>query len=219
MHQRKYLGALLAMAALALAAPSPAHGQHAEPAAHNATTTQQPDTAHGADAQAGEKSIFGGGIGNVVWTTVIFLVVVFVLGTKAWPQILRVLDEREKSIRTSLENARREREDAEKLLVQYKQQIERARVDATAIVDEGRRDAEVVRRRIQDEAKKESDEMIARAKREIQLATDAAVKELYDRTANLAVDVAAQIVRKELRAEDHRALVLESIERMKASKN
>lgn len=182
------------------------------------------DAGHAApDAHGGGDTIidklFRGGIGNSLITLVVFGIVVLILGSKAWPSLIKVLHEREKLIRDSLETAKREREEAEKLLVQYKKQIEQARVDATAIVDEGRRDAEVVRRRMQDEARKESDEMIARAKREIQLATDSAVKELYDRTAELAVNVAGGIIKKELRPDDHRALVTESLQRMTATKN
>ncbi len=163
--------------------------------------------------------IWEGGVGNSIITLIIFGIVVWILGAKAWPPLLKTLDERSRQIRASLENARREREQTERLLAQYQQQIDQARKEATAIVDEGRRDADVVRRRLQDEAKREADEMIARARREIELATNTALKELYDQTAELAVRVAGGIIHKELRAEDHRGLVSESLERMKATRN
>jgi F-type H+-transporting ATPase subunit b len=201
------------LALLALYAVSATRLAAEEPHAPAATT-------HASDAHEGEKSsVFAGGIGNAIISLIIFGIVISVLGTKAWPPLLRVLHEREQSIHTALENAKREREAAEKLLAEYKRQIDQARVEATSIVDEGRRDADAVRRRIQDEARRESDEMVARARREIQLATDSAIKDLYDRTAELAVQVAGGIIRKELRADDHRALVTESLERMKASQN
>ena len=104
-------------------------------------------------------------------------------------------------------------------MTEYQTQLNQAREQATAIVDEGRRDAEVVRRRVHDEAQREADQMIARAKREIDLATDAAVKQLYDQTASLATNIASQIVGRELKAEDHQGLVKESLERMRASRN
>lgn len=164
----------------------------------------------------GQPSVFAGGIGNFIVTLVIFLIVIFVLKTYAWGPILTTLQERENQIRDSLEKARNERRLAEEMHQRYQEQMNRARQEATAIVEEGRRDAEVVRRRIQDEARRESDEMIARARREVRLATDAAIKELYDRTADLAVDVAGGIIRKELKADDHRGLVEESVRRMQS---
>ena len=201
---------LIALVALYAASASPLAAE--EPHAPAATSH--------ADPHAGEKSsVFAGGIGNAIITLIIFGIVVYVLGTKAWPPLLRVLHEREQAIHTALENAKREREQAEKVLAEYKRQIDQARSEASTIVDEGRRDADAVRRRIHEEARQESDEMVARARREIQLATDTAIKDLYDRTAELAVQVAGGIIRKELKAEDHRGLVAESLERMKASKN
>ncbi|TWT45139.1 ATP synthase subunit b [Phycisphaerae bacterium RAS1] len=189
------------------AAPAHAEAPASDPRAAGAT--------HG-DDHGGGGNIFAGGIGNVVWTTIIFLIVVAILGSKAWPPLLKVLKEREDSIRESLETARREREASEKLLKQYQHQLDEAGKKATAIVDEGRRDAEEVRRRIQEEARKEADETLARARREIQLATDAAIKELYDQTAALAIQAASNVVRRQLSAEDHDRLVGEALEQIRA---
>lgn len=163
------------------------------------------------------EKIFRGGVGNAVITLVIFGAVVYVLGTKAWPPLLRVLGEREQTIRESLEAARRERQEAEKRLAEYEARLDRARAEATAIVDEGRRDAEAVRRRIHEEARRESDEMIARARREIQLATDTAKKDVYDLAGELAVELAGRVIQKQLSAQDHHELLRESLESIRAS--
>jgi len=97
------------------------------------------------------------------------------------------------------------------LLADYTKKIDQARGDATAIVEEGRRDAEEVRKRIHAEAKGEADAMVARAKKEIEMARDDAVKQLYDRTVQLATNVAGKIVRKELSPGDHKRLLDESL--------
>jgi F-type H+-transporting ATPase subunit b len=143
--------------------------------------------------------------------------VIIILGKYAWKPLLNVLHERERTIRDSIENARRERAEAQRLLEDYKRQLEQARQEATTIVEEGRRDSEAVRQRIQEEARQQADEMIERARREIRLATDAAVKELYDQTADLAVQVASGILKREIKPDEHRDLVQESLERMKSN--
>ena len=168
-------------------------------------------------ASEGEPNIFAGGIGNAVVTLIIFGSVVLILKKYAWGPTLDVLQKREAAIRDALETARQEREAAEKLLTKYQAQIDQAREEATAVIEKGKRDAEVVRRRMQEDARKETDEMLARARREITLAKDTAVKELYDQTAALAVQVAGGIVKRTLSADDHKDLVAESLERMKAS--
>jgi F-type H+-transporting ATPase subunit b len=167
-------------------------------------------------AEGAKPDIFEGGIGNAIVTLVIFVAVVVILGKYAWPPLMRVLAEREQTIRESLEDARREREEAQVLLAKYTEQIEAARTEATGIVDAGRRNAEEVARKVQEEARKEAGEMVNRALREIQLATDTAKKEVYDVAAELAVDVAGRIIRKKLSPEDHQELVEESLERMRA---
>jgi F-type H+-transporting ATPase subunit b len=149
--------------------------------------------------------------GAAIWQIVVFVVLLLVLRAVAWKPILRVLNERESFIHDSLANAKREREAAESLLQEYRQQLERARGEAAEIIEQGRRDAEGVRERLLGEARAETADLTARARREIQLATDAAVKALYDRTAELSVQVASRIIGKALSAEDHRRLIEESI--------
>lgn len=171
---------------------------------------------HGAGDAGGKSNIFAGDLGNVIWTTVVFGIVVVILGRKAWPPLIQALNERENFIRQSQEQAKKLKEEADKLLADYKAQLDRARLEASAIVDEGRRDAEVVRKQIQEQARKESDEMVARAKREIKLATDAAITELYDRASTVAIDLAGGLIRKSLNTDEHRRLAKEALEQIRS---
>lgn len=166
--------------------------------------------------EGAKPDIFAGGIGNAIVTLLVFAAVVFILGKYAWPPLMRVLAEREKTIRESLEDAKREREEAERVLEKYTRQIEQARSEASGIVDAGRRNAEEVGRRVQAQTRQEAAQMVERAKREIRLATGAAKKEVYDLAAELAVAVAGRIIRKKLSPQDHKELVQESLERMQS---
>lgn len=174
------------------------------------------DDAHGEDPELIRMDI-GAIIGNVIVTLVVFIAVIAILGKFAWPVVLNVLNERERTIRESLESAKRERESAEQLLAEYKQQLDQARAEAAGIVEQGRKDADVARQRILDEARDETQDMTQRAKREITLATETAVKELYDQTAELSVRIAGRVIGKELSADDHRRLIEESIKEIRES--
>ncbi len=168
-------------------------------------------------AEGGEgPSLFTGDLGNILWSLVTFVVVLIVLGKFAWGPILGALQKREDFIRSSLELAKKDREEAEARLREYEEKLQAAREEASAIVDEGRRDAEVVKGRIEDEAKAGADAMLKRAKREISIATDSALKELYTHTARMATEVASRIIRKELDVKDHERLISESIEELSA---
>ena len=121
-------------------------------------------------------SLFAGDLGNSLWTLLIFVLVLVILGKFAWGPILKTLQARESFIHEALAKAKADRDEAEARLKEYEERLATARAEATAIVEEGRRDAEVVKRKIEEDAKHEADKMIERAKREIQLATDAATK-------------------------------------------
>lgn len=162
-------------------------------------------------AGGGENGLFIGDLGNAIWTLVIFLLVLVVLGKFAWGPILKVLKSREEFIRESLSSAKQEREESERLLKEYTEKINKAREEATAIVEEGRRDAEEVRKRIHSEARSEAEAIATRAKKEIEIARDDAVKQLHDQTILLATSVAGKMIRRELSAADHQALLDESL--------
>jgi F-type H+-transporting ATPase subunit b len=177
-------------AALAAAATEPAHGG------------------------GGEVSLFAGDVGNAVWTLVTFLLVVFVLGRYAWRPLLAALQQREQFIRDSLAQAQHDREAAQSHLAQVEERLARAREEASAIVEEGRRDAEVLKTRLESEARAEGDRLIARARREIELARSEAVRDLYERSAGLATEIAGRILRREVSAADHERLIAEAIEEL-----
>ena len=162
----------------------------------------------------GESSIFAGDLGNAIWTLVIFGLVLFVLGKYAWGPLLDSLQQRERFIRESLEKAQSDRESAEARLREYEEKLTAARAEATAIVEEGRRDADVVRRRIEEEARGEADKMVERAKREIQIAQQTAIKELYSASALLVTDLAGRVLGREVKPEDHERLIAESLDEL-----
>ena len=159
----------------------------------------------------GQGGPFEGNIGNALWTLVIFGLVVLVLGKFAWKPILGGLQQREEFIRASLTQAKADREAAEARLKEYSDKLISARAEATAIVEEARRDSEALKRRFQEETQVEANRTIERARREIKIAQETAVKELYVLTARLTTDVAGKILEREIQPADHERLIRDSI--------
>lgn len=167
-----------------------------------------------AAAPEGGYNIFAGDFGNVFWTLLIFALVLLVLYRYAWGPLLDTLQKREDFIRESLESAKTDRDAAEQRLEEYEARLTEARTEATAIVEEGRRDAEVLRHRIEEEARAETEKMIDRARREITIARETAVKELYEVSGRLATEIAGRIVDRELDPGEHERLIRASIAEM-----
>ncbi|MDX1502712.1 MAG: F0F1 ATP synthase subunit B [Thermoanaerobaculia bacterium] len=162
-------------------------------------------------AEGGNENLFAGDLGNAVWTLVIFVAVILVLGKFAWGPLLETLQKREEFIRESLQKARADREEAKAQLEEYTRQMRESRAQATAIVEEGRRDAEELRRKIEADAREEAERLVERARREIDLAKQTALKEIYEGAARFATQAAAKVIGREVAEADHERLIAESI--------
>ena len=167
-----------------------------------------------ASEDGGEVNLFAGDLGNAIWTVVIFVLVIVVLGKFAWGPLLEALQQREQFIRSSLQEAKSDREKAEFRLQEYETKLHEAAAEATQIVEQGRQEADKAKGRIEETARTESDKMLERAKREIDLARQAAVKDLYATSAELATDIAGKLLKREISAQDHERLIRESIEEL-----
>jgi len=207
---------LTALLATGLAARSGYVRADSHPPEAEKTAAASHDASH---APSSEPNILSGDLGNVVWTLAIFIVLLVLLGSLAWKPILTALQNREKFITESIAAAKRERQESERLMREYAEKMNKAREEATAIVEEGRRDAEALRRKIHEDAKKESAEMISRAQREIKIAKDTAVADLYQQVVEVATNLAGRITRKQMNAADHRGLLDESLAELGKLKN
>lgn len=167
----------------------------------------------------GGGNIFAGDLGNVIWTLVVFLLVVFVLGKFAWGPILSGLQQREDFIHDALAKAKSDRDEAAAQLKLYEQKLADARAAASALVEEGRRDADALRHTIEAKAKEDAEATLQRAKREISIAKETAIKELYTLSGRLATDIAGKIVQRELKPEDHEKLIRETLEQLAGRAN
>lgn len=176
-----------------------------------------PLIAAAAEAEGGAWSPFQGDVGNALWTWVVFLLVFFVLARFAWKPLLGALQGREDFIKSSLEQAKGERDQARVLLGEYEAKLASARDEIDAMIDEARRDAASLREREEAAAKAEARQIVERARREIQIATDTAVADLYERATALATLAAGKVLERELTGADHQRLIAESIRAVEAA--
>ena len=152
-----------------------------------------------------------------LWTFVIFIVLLLVLKKFAWKPISESLDRRERHIAENIAAAQRAQDDAKKMLADYERKLAGAADEVRAMLEEARRDAEGTKQQIVAEAKSAAHAEHERAMREIRTATDAAVEELSQRSADLAVALAGKIVSAKLTGEERSRLVQESLSKFVAS--
>ncbi len=150
--------------------------------------------------------------GLMIWTIVSFLILLVILKKAAWTPILKALDEREKGIKENIETAKLAREDADRSLEEYRQKLSEAHTEAQSIVSKARQDAERVGEELKVKHKTEADAILDKARKQIDLERQAAINEIRTEVANLAISAAEKVVGKTLDSEDHRRLVMESLE-------
>lgn len=144
--------------------------------------------------------------GTIVWTWVTFGALCLVLLGVAWKPINKSLAEREDRIGGQVKRAEEANAKAEALVAEYGAKLETVKTEAQAIIAEGKADAEKLRQKIEAQARTEADRLMAGAVRDVTLAKEAALAELREATADLAVAMAAKAVGKVLTAEDESRL-------------
>lgn len=152
--------------------------------------------------------------GLIIWTIVTFIVLLAVLRLVAWKPILAMLDEREKTIHESLEQARKAREEAETLMAQHREMIGKARQEMAAIIEKAQRDAEARRADILARAQKEAEEKAKQFTAELERQQRAAMRQIRDEAVDLVVAAASRLVQSELNEERHRKLVSGTLEEL-----
>jgi F-type H+-transporting ATPase subunit b len=146
-----------------------------------------------------------------IFTAVIFAVLLIVLTKFAWKPISEALERREHSIADNIASAERVAADAKLMLADYERKLSGAADEVRAMLEEARRDAEATKQEIVAEARVAAKAEQDRAMREIGTAKDAALKELAERSADLAVELAGKLIRAKLTKDDHAGLVNDAL--------
>ena len=156
-------------------------------------------------------------IDTLIFSLLIFVILVMLLAKYAWKPIADGLEKREDSIARDINDAKTANEKAQATLAQYENRLQAARDEASALVAEAKKDAELAREKILARANEEAQRQRERAIAEIQAAKDQAVRELAEHSVDSAVSLAGNLVGKELSANDHQRLIEQSLERFAQS--
>jgi F-type H+-transporting ATPase subunit b len=147
--------------------------------------------------------------GLTLWTAITFLLLLVILSKFAWGPIVKMLDEREGSIRDAIEQAKKERAEAERMMGEQKEALAQARREAAELARKNQQEVEALRADLTARARKEADELIVSARRQIQEEKSKAAVELKALVADLAIEAAGKLIKANLDDKTHRALVEE----------
>jgi len=145
--------------------------------------------------------------GLMFWTLLIFLVLWFILSKYAFKPITAAVEAREKLLEDMIQAAQADRAEAARILEEHLKQVEAARGDAQRIIAEGRAVGEKLRAEMIEETRAQQQEMLERARREIEAEKVRAVIELRHEAVDLAIAGASKVIEKNLDDESNRRIV------------
>jgi len=150
-------------------------------------------------------------VGIMIWTIVVFAISYYILRRTVFPRIGEALDQRSKKIEGDIDAAEHTRQEADRVLDEYRERLKEARSQSDEIVQRARQAADVH----EHEAKERGQEVIAdatqRAEREIQAATQRALDDIRQEVADLTILATEKVTRKTLDEEDQRRLVEQAL--------
>ena len=154
----------------------------------------------------------GGGLYDIntglsVWTLIVFVSLLFVLGKYAWGPIVDAVDGREKGIQAALDEAADLNAEAARLLDEHREQIADARRQASEIFAEAKVAGDRVRKELEEKARAEAQGIVERALAEIKRERDGAIETLRRESVDLVLAAASRLMRESFDQDTDRELV------------
>jgi F-type H+-transporting ATPase subunit b len=156
---------------------------------------------------------------ELVWGTLSFLVLLFLLWKFAYPAIKKGMQDRTERIRSELAAAEDAKAEAEALLDQYRTQLNEAKSEAGRIIEESRQVADQIKRDQEARLQAELAEIRTRAIADIDTAKTQAMTELRSEVAQLAIGAAETVVRRNLDPATQTQLVEDYINQVGAQRS
>ena len=136
--------------------------------------------------------------GLIFWQTIIFLIVLFVLGKFAWKPILGALQSREDSIDEALKSAEKAKEDMANLKTDNEKLLAAAKLERDKMLKAAAKLGEDLKDQAKEDARLIGDKMIDDAKASIESEKNEAIKEIKDQVVELSIQITEKLLKKNL---------------------
>jgi len=146
--------------------------------------------------------------GSTLIAQLINVVILFgLLYLVAYRPIMRMLDERSRKIKESMDNTEYIKKQAERAEGEAAKRIEAAAKEGQEAIARAVRTGEEVRQGAQQQAKSEAEALITRARSEIQRERDEAIDQLREGFADITIEAAGKVIDRTLDKKAHREII------------
>jgi F-type H+-transporting ATPase subunit b len=158
-------------------------------------------------AEPANTNLLDANYGVMAWTLFIFVGLFLILKFFAFGPILKSVEAREQALEDAINAAKRDREEAERVLTAHRAALDASRAEAQRIIADARVAADRVRAELVEQAHAEQASMLARARQEIESEKTRAIAELRREAVDLAIAGASRVIEKNLDQASNRQLV------------
>ena len=149
--------------------------------------------------------------GLLFWMLVVFGIVFFILARYGFPAIVGMLNERKKFIDESVQSAKEANERLVAINAESEAILKSARDEQARLLREATAMREELIKEARERAGKEGEKMLAETRRVIEMEKEEAVRDIRRQVAELSVEVAQKILRRELSDENKQRSVIEAL--------
>jgi len=149
--------------------------------------------------------------GLYIWTIVIFLVLAALLRAFAWQPLLKALDARRRTIEAAVDDARKAREELERVQQDSARLLAEARREGEALLTRARQDGDRFREELRQQAIAEAANIAKNAEKQLQQETARAIAQIRKEAGDLSVEIASKILRRTVSKSDHEQLIDEVV--------
>ena len=157
--------------------------------------------------------------GLLFWMTIVFLVVFFILWRWGFPSIIKMVNERKNYIDESLAKAEEANLRLANIQKQGEELLMEAREKQAQILREASQTRDSIVEQAQEKAHEESARILSEAKAEIESQKQAAIRDIRSQVAELSVQIAEKILRKQLTTSAEQAQLIDNLLDAVASSN
>ncbi|RYM33963.1 F0F1 ATP synthase subunit B [Brumimicrobium glaciale] len=149
-------------------------------------------------------------LGLVFWTGLTFIILMFILTKFIWKPIMAAVNNRENNIQEALDMAKKTKAEMEKLQTQNANLLKEARIERDEMIKEAKITSDSMIDSAKSKAQIEADKIVENARVSIQAEKNAAVAELKNQVATIALEIAEKILRQELSTDEKQKQLAES---------
>ena len=149
--------------------------------------------------------------GLIIWTTIIFTLLLIVLKKFAWKPILKAVDERNNSIEQALKSADKAKKEMEMLNADNERILTEAKKERDSLLKEAREIKEEIINDARNKANGEADKILNSAKEQIANEKMKAITELKNSVAMLSIEIAEKVLKRELKDKTNQEEFVESV--------